>query len=160
MSTRIQRAQRYFKKHGFVKTVKKTWKVSKNILMEQRSWKYFLATEEELEEQRKVVFPKQPKLSILIPMYHTPVDFFKELMDTIQGQTYTNWELCLADGSGEDTESYAYVMELQKEDGRIKYRRLESNEGISGNTNAALDMATGDYIVLCDHDDLLTKDAF
>lgn len=160
MSTRIERAKKYFKKNGWKKTIKKTWKVSKNILLQQRCWKYYLVTEEEWKRQRETVFEKQPKLSILIPMYQTPIVFFKELIDTIQGQSYTNWELCLADGSPEDTDAFRYVMELQKKDDRIKYRRLEKNGGISENTNAALDMATGDFIVLCDHDDLLAKDAF
>ena len=160
MSTRIERAKKYYKKNGFAKTVKKTGRFLKNQLMQKRVWKYYLASEEELQEWSKVSFEKQPKLSILIPMYNTPLTFFKELMECIQGQIYENWELCLADGSGRDTEAYEYVRELQKTDARIKYKRLESNGGISENTNAALDMATGEFIVLCDHDDLITKDAF
>lgn len=160
MSTRIERARKYYRENGFKSTVKKTFRVTQNILLQKRVWKCFLATEEEMQQWSKVEFEQQPKLSILIPMYHTPVNFFKELMECIQGQIYTNWELCLADGSGQDTEAYEYVKELQKSDARIKYKRLESNGGISENTNAALDMATGDFIVLCDHDDLITKDAF
>lgn len=162
MSTRKERAIKYYKKYGFAKTCKKTAKVTKNILMQKRAYMCYMANEEELQVWKEECerFEKQPKLSILIPMYKTPLPFFKELMDCFQGQIYTNWELCLADGSGEDTESYEYVMELQKSDDRIKYKRLECNGGISENTNAALSMATGDFIVLCDHDDLVTKDAF
>lgn len=160
MSTRIERAIKYYKKNGLAKTIKKTGRVIKKDFRMDSAWNYLLASKEEMKEWSRIEFDYQPKLSILIPMYHTPIDFFKELMDCFQGQIYTNWELCLADGSGEDTEAYQYVMELQQSDERIKYRRLESNGGISENTNAALDMATGEFIVLCDHDDLVTKDAF
>lgn len=162
MSTRKERAIRYYKKYGFVKTCEKTCQVVNNIIMQKQAYRHYMASEEELQiwgEECKN-FPKQPKLSILIPMYKTPLPFFQELMDCFLGQIYSNWELCLADGSGEDTDAYRYVMELQKTDARIKYKRLECNGGISENTNAALDMATGDFIVLCDHDDLVTKDAF
>lgn len=160
MSTRIERAREYYKKNGLKKTMKKTCKVTKKILLQKRAWKSFFATEEELRKWSKEEFEKKPKLSILIPMYYTPIEFFKELMECIQGQIYTNWELCLADGSGQDTDAYEYVKKLQETDNRIKYKRLASNGGISENTNAALDMATGEFIVLCDHDDLITRDAF
>lgn len=160
MSTRIERAIKYYKKKGFVKTVSKTCWVLKNSIKQDNSMKYLMASKQQMKQWSQVEFEYQPKLSILIPMYRTPIMFFKELMECFREQIYENWELCLADGSGEDTEAYQYVMELQKKDKRIKYKRLESNGGISENTNAALDMATGDFIVLCDHDDLVTKDAF
>ena len=116
-------------------------------------------TPQELERERGVRFAYEPCFSVLIPMYKTPVEYFRELLDAFQGQSYKNWELCLADGSEEDTEAYFEVLKRQQSDPRIKYKRLQSNEGISGNTNQALSMATGDYIVLCDHDDLITLDA-
>lgn len=152
---RIKRAVRYYKRHGLTKTVDKTFRV-----LFKSKWKYEDVTFEELQRERRVRFPYDPKLSVLIPMYRTPVEYFRELLDSFQGQTYGNWELCLADGSGMDTEAYYEVLSRQKKDSRIKYKRLESNDGISGNTNQALDMATGDYVVLCDHDDMITPDAF
>ncbi|MBR5658394.1 MAG: glycosyltransferase [Lachnospiraceae bacterium] len=152
---RIKRAVRYYKRHGLTKTVDKTFRV-----LFKSKWKYEDVTFEELQRERRVRFPYAPKLSVLIPMYRTPVEYFRELLDAFQGQTYGNWELCLADGSGMDTEAYYEVLSRQKKDSRIKYKRLESNDGISGNTNQALDMATGDYVVLCDHDDMITPDAF
>ena len=160
MSTRIERARAYYKRKGFAKTCKKTMVVLKRMVLGKTVWKTLWASDAQLEQWSREEFSYQPKLSILIPMYKTPLPFFKELMDCFQGQIYSNWELCLADGSGEDTEAYEYVKELQKNDDRIRYKRLECNGGISENTNAALDMATGDFIVLCDHDDLVTKDAF
>lgn len=109
-------------------------------------------TQEELEEQRKTKFKLEPKMSVIVPMYNTPVNFFSELVDYMTNQTYGNWELCLADGSPEKSEE---IEEICKKDSRIKYNFLGENLGISGNTNEALKMATGDYISLLDHDDLL-----
>ena len=106
--------------------------------------------------QNKNVFPKKIKFSILVPLYNTPKNFLQEMIGSVLFQTYSNWELCLADGS--DSE-HSYVQkiceEIAKKDSRIKYRKLEKNGGISGNTNGCIKMATGDYISLFDHDDLL-----
>lgn len=108
--------------------------------------------EEELENQRKTKFEIEPKISIIIPMYNTPKKFFEELVDSLIQQTYRNWELCLADGSNEEDEE---LKEIYKKDDRIKYKFIGENKGISENTNEALNLATGDYIALLDHDDLL-----
>ena len=81
------------------------------------------------------------------------------MIESVQAQTYTNWELCLADGSGKEKSLKETVDIYAKEDKRIKYILLESNEGIAGNTNEALKMANGDFIVLTDHDDLLSPEA-
>ncbi len=119
--------------------------------------------EERRRRETEAVFPHMVKFSILVPLYNTPREFLADMLDSVVGQTYENWELCLADGSGDD---HAYVgevcMEYQKADkgrrggaGRIVYKKLEKNEGISGNTNQCLAMATGEYIGLFDHDDIL-----
>lgn len=110
----------------------------------------------DLEAQREYVFPKTIKFSILVPLYNTPLPFLEEMIRSVQAQTYSNWELCLADGSDDaHGEVGARVRELQRADGRIQYQRLERNLGISGNTNACIAMATGDYLSLFDHDDVL-----
>lgn len=109
-------------------------------------------TPEEIEAQRNHKFEKNPKISILVPMYKTPYNFFEELVDCLINQTYTNWELCLADGSPEHDES---LEKIYKKDSRIKYKFLNENKGIAGNTNECIKMATGDFIALFDHDDLL-----
>ena len=110
--------------------------------------------EEELEKQKNTKFEINPKISIIIPMYNTPEKFFEELIDGLIEQTYSNWELCLADGSPEKNEK---LEKIYKKDKRIKYKFIGKNKGISGNTNAALELATGDFIALLDHDDLLPK---
>lgn len=111
-------------------------------------------TEKELEDQRKVKFKINPKISVVVPMYNTPEKFFKELVNRLIEQTYSNWELCLADGSPEKNEKLKSIYEKDK---RIKYQYIGENKGISGNTNEALKLVTGDYVALLDHDDLLPK---
>ena len=110
--------------------------------------------EEELEKQKNTKFDINPKISIIIPMYNTPEKFFEELVDELIEQTYPNWEICLADGSPEKNEK---LEKIYKKDERIKYKFIGKNKGISGNTNAALELATGDFIALLDHDDLLPR---
>ena len=110
---------------------------------------------DELEKQRETTFEYMPKISIVVPMYNTPEKYFKELLESITEQTYENWELCLADGSPEKAE---YLEDLIKPLGdKIKYKLLSENKGISGNSNEALKLATGDFIALLDHDDIIPK---
>lgn len=94
--------------------------------------------------------------SLVVPLYNTPERFLREMIASVQGQVYTRWQLCLADGSdGGHGSVEALCREYAARDARIIYRRLPRNLGISGNTNACLDMAEGEYIALFDHDDLL-----
>lgn len=111
-----------------------------------------------LEEAQ--TFEYTPKISVLVPLYNTPIKYLREMILSVQKQTYPNWELCLADGSdGEHSSVGEMVLEMQKQDDRIKYIKLEKNHGISENTNACIDLSTGDYITLFDHDDLLHPSA-
>lgn len=113
--------------------------------------------EERARRERDTEFPRMVKISILVPLWNNRREFQIEMLDSVMNQTYQNWELCLADGSDEE---HAYIGELCREyaeraDGRIVYRKLEKNLGISGNTNACLELATGEYIGLFDQDDIL-----
>lgn len=115
-----------------------------------------LYTQEALMQQKQTVFPKNIKFSILVPLYNTPEQFLREMIESVQAQTYGNWELCLADGSDADhTDVEKICKQYATEDARVRYRKLTVNMGISGNTNACMAMSTGDYIALFDHDDLL-----
>lgn len=116
------------------------------------------AGRKELMVQRKTHFPYEPKISIVIPLYNTPLPYLKEAVDSIVKQTYKNWQLCLADGSTGD-ELTSYIHKHYGRDPRICYKKLEKNGGISENTNAAVKMADGDYILLADHDDVVAPDA-
>lgn len=118
-------------------------------------------TEEELEQQRKTVFENAPLLSIVIPAYKTPEKYLREMLDSILAQTYKNWEVCVADGSpkGEGRIVEKVMKDYMARDSRFHCRSLGGNLGISGNTNAAIEMAKGDFIVLADHDDTLPEHA-
>lgn len=122
--------------------------------------KDIVPSKEELERQREVKFDNQIKFSVIVPLYNTPKKFLNEMIKSVINQTYSDWELCLSDGSDF---SFSYVEDackkFAKKDSRIKYKRLEENLRISGNTNASLSMATGDYIALFDHDDVLNPSA-
>ena len=113
-------------------------------------------TQEERARQEAQVFENPVRISILVPLYNTPKEFLTQMMDSVKNQTYGGWELCLADGSDQE---HAYVGEICRQyagqDSRILYKKLARNEKISGNTNQCLKMATGEYIGLFDHDDIL-----
>lgn len=109
----------------------------------------------ELEGQRKTIFDKMPKISIVIPLYNTPEKYFKDLVNSINEQTYQNWELCLGDGSEEEKN---FIKEIIKPYGdKIKYYFIGENKGISGNTNETLKLVTGEFVALMDHDDIIPK---
>ncbi len=126
----------------------------------KRYHKKIFLTHKEWITQRNQVYPESITFSILVPLYNTPENFLREMIASVQNQTYPFFQLCLADGSDEE---HAYVQEVIKEyadtDDRIHYKKLEENGGISDNTNACLEMAQGEYIVLFDHDDLLHEAA-
>ena len=162
----INQVKYYYKKYGFIKTIKKilikTYKKifrrSQNIQIINDREKYQIwiknnePNEKELMEQRNTIFKNSPKISIVVPMYNTPKNFFEELVDCLIKQTYSNWELCLADGSPKRNKNLEKII---NKDERIVYKFLNENKGISGNTNEAVKLATGDFIALLDHDDLL-----
>ncbi|SFG36466.1 glycosyltransferase family 2 protein [Oribacterium sp. WCC10] len=131
-------------------------------------YKKVKVTDSELESQRKENFPVKPKFSIVIPVYETPEKFLRKMLQSIADQTYGEFEVCVADATPytEYTKKDAAGMlpkevlqEFHERDSRFRYTVLEKNLGISDNTNAAINMATGDFIVLADHDDELEPDA-
>lgn len=146
------------------------YKKHEKLAMQQFGTKSF-PDEERRREEENTVFDNPVKISILVPLYNTPEQFLKEMIDSVLNQTYSNWELCLADGS-DDAHDYVetIVKSYQVKDkkhaeekginnARILYKKLEKNEGISGNTNQCLSLATGEYIGLFDHDDILHPSA-
>lgn len=116
-------------------------------------------TMEELQRQRDTEFEYEPLISILVPVYNTPEEFLKQMIQSVRKQTYGKWELCIANANPAN-ETVAEILRISStKDERIKVKDVPENEGIAQNTNAALASATGDYIGLLDHDDLLTPDA-
>lgn len=115
--------------------------------------------EEQKKLQRTRKWEHEPLISVIVPVYRTKECFLRQMIESVQAQTYEKWELCIADGSGEDSGPERVIREYMEKDPRIRYERLKKNEGIAGNTNAAFAMASGEYVALFDHDDLLEPDA-
>lgn len=115
--------------------------------------------EETLKKQRKKVFAYAPLISVAVPVYKTPEMFLRQMIDSVQAQTYPNWELCIVNASPEEIYLKELLEEYCKKDPRIQVKTLKENLGIAENTNAALEMAKGEFVGLLDHDDLLAPNA-
>ena len=111
-----------------------------------------------LRRQKHASFAKKPLISIVIPLYCTPLPYLKELIESVRRQSYENWQLCLADGSPDD-KAKEFLEKHYGREKRIVYQKLKENGGISANTNAAAELAKGEYLMFCDHDDTLEPDA-
>lgn len=123
-------------------------------------YKKIVISEQERQKQKQETYEKTLCFSILVPLYNTPEGFLRDMIESVQKQTYSQWELCLADGSDDEHSDVGKIVkEYADADNRIKYKVLEENGGISENTNACIDMSSGDYIVLFDHDDMLHESA-
>ena len=159
----FRKGSRYMKLHGAAALTGKVFgKVldRKNRPVDYSKWIVkHLPDKAELAEERKTKFSRNPKFSIVIPLYKTPEKYLQQLVDSIEAQTYGNWELCLSDGSGADSPLTDYLNRLEKSDDRIRVIRNDQALQIAENTNAAMKAATGDFIVFADHDDELTPDA-
>lgn len=161
MKEKIKKIDSYIKAYGIGKTVGLLYE--KATHKDQKDYERWLErhkiTESIREVQKETVFDKQPCFSIVVPLYKTQEKYLKELVESIKGQTYSNWELCLSDGSGGDSPLKEILKELEHSDSRIKVISSKESLQIAENTNAAIDIATGDYIVFADHDDILSVDA-
>ena len=161
MYNKLQKAVSLVKSQGikrtFVLCVEKK-KESKQML--KKIQKYHIADKNVLERQRQEIYNNAPCISIITPLYNTPKIFLRQMIDSVQKQTYSRWELCLVDGSDN---KHSYVQRIcekvSRTDRRIQYKKLSKNEGIAGNTNQCLKLASGSYIGLLDHDDLLHPSA-
>ncbi|MEY4167636.1 MAG: hypothetical protein RIR52_1460, partial [Acidobacteriota bacterium] len=109
----------------------------------------------ETQRQSSRLSSNRPLISIITPIYNTPIGILKATIQSVISQTYDNWELCIANGSPENREIRQLVDEFARSNPRIKVVHLDSNLGISGNTNAAINISSGDFIGFLDHDDLL-----
>ena len=143
--------------YGGFKGMYRRWKQKKGEASKRLDFgtKSFPNAEERRREE-ETVFPREIKISVLVPLYNTPEKFLREMIESVQAQTYKNWELCLADGSDDKHQDVGEIcLDYQKKDQRIVYKKIEKNLGISGNTNVCFSMATGNFIGLFDHDDVM-----
>lgn len=135
-------------------------KLTKNEYADYDTWlRIMRVSRQELFEQKKTKFSYAPKFSIVVPLYHTPGKFLKELVRSVLYQSYANWELCLVNASPEDEKLTCLLESWRVRDKRIRVITLEGNLGIAGNTNAGIQAATGEFVSFLDHDDFLEPDA-
>lgn len=169
----VEVAWEYFQKHGLRALFKKSVHKIQNIQddYDYNEWyKKVRITDEELAKQRESAadFAMQPTFSIVIPVYATPEKFLRRMLDSIREQTYPKFEVCLVDATpyakiqhdpAQGRRPQEVLAEYAAADSRFRYETLTENLGIAENTNAAIRMATGDFIVLADHDDELEPQA-
>ncbi|MEG1269587.1 MAG: glycosyltransferase, partial [Oscillospiraceae bacterium] len=151
---------RMIKNEGIRQTIFAARYVTKRYFKLKELKKEYYLTPENRAYQERVVFAFMPKISLIVPLYNTPDNFLRELLDAVKAQSYKNWQLCFADGSDSShLQVGKTVGEYSRSDSRIVYKKLEKNDGISGNTNAAIEISDGEYIALVDHDDLIAENA-
>ena len=122
-------------------------------------YRAYIPTEETLETQRKQKFDYSPLISIAVPAYQTPVEFLRQMIESLIVQTYSNWELCIVNASPDNEEMQKVLAEYSAGDSRVRFCNLKENLGIAENTNCAFAMAKGEFVGLLDHDDLLAPNA-
>lgn len=154
---KLYRVKEYYSKYGMKRFARHVF--SKLFRMDEMSYnrlrKEKKLTSKEIERQRVEMFANMPLISILVPLYCTPKECLEALIESVQQQTYGNWELCLSDGSGFGVMDCSYIEECMEKDDRIKLVKSEKPLAIAENTNQALKIAKGDFIAFADHDDLL-----
>ena len=162
MADLLERARSYYERYGLFPLL---WRISREPARRREYLAYdgfaraLAPTAEELQRQREYPFAEKPLVTVAVPAYNTPPRYLHELVDSVLAQSYENWELVIADGCSPKEESREALRQEAERDGRIRVLFLDTNGGISANTNAALAAAKGDFIVFSDHDDLLTPDA-
>ena len=135
-------------------------KLTRNEYADYDTWlRIMRVSRQELFAQRKTKFSCAPKFSVVVPLYHTPAKFLKDLVRSMMYQSYANWELCLVNASPEDVHLTSLLENWAMRDKRIRVIRLEKNLGIAQNTNAGIAASTGEFIAFLDHDDFLEPDA-
>lgn len=154
MNANVVKTINYIKRNGLVKG----YYAIRERLDEKKSAPYSytpISSEERLDQVARS-YDCKIKFSILVPAYETPAQYMRELIESVKNQTYSGWELVIADASSTDMVKNT-VGEFS--DTRIKYIRLAGNNGISSNSNEGLKYCEGDYVALLDHDDIITQDA-
>lgn len=154
----IKKTVNYFKRNG----IRRAFYAAKERIAEEKTADYFYSepTAELLTAQHKETESMPYLFSIVVPVCEPKEDFFREMIASVLKQSYSKWELILADaGNSGLARRVVDCVVRETGDARIKYKRLAENKGISENTNAGIALAAGDYIALLDHDDFLAPDA-
>lgn len=161
IGTAYRKALVYYQQFGITATVfRAVDKLSGREAISYKAWlKRHSPSAGVLKLQREKKFAFSPKISVVVPLYKTPEAYLTEMIESVRNQSYRNWELCLSDGSGEDSPIAHILKKYEETDERIKVVYNKEQLRISENTNEALKVCTGDYIAFADHDDLLAPNA-
>lgn len=154
----VRKTVNYLKKNGLAGTF---YAAAERVQEERKAdYRYLPPDEETLARQRRETADAPFLFSIVTPAYETKEAHLREMIASVQAQTYSRWELVIVDAS-ESGSVERTVRQIIHESGdlRIRYSRLSENKGIAENTNAGIALAAGDYIALLDHDDFITADA-
>ncbi len=160
----IKKGYRYLRRHGMKQFLIRLTERFQAADIDYETWyKLNKATDGELQAQRDEGFESPVTISVVVPVYCTPEKYLREMVESVLNQTYRYLELCIADASpaGADGKTVLtdILTEYQQKDTRVRYCILKENKSIAENSNAAMEMAQGDFIGLLDHDDLLEPDA-
>jgi len=119
------------------------------------------ATAQDLAQMRREshAFPSKPLVSVITPVFDTPVQRLAEAIESVLAQAYENWELILIDDGSSDAEVLRALPALAARDRRIVLKSLGKHEGISAASNQGLALAHGEWITFLDHDDVIEPDA-
>ncbi|MEN9539799.1 MAG: hypothetical protein RLZZ126_2034, partial [Pseudomonadota bacterium] len=114
----------------------------------------------ETEVQRSIQsMTTRPLFSVVMPVYNPPLALLKEAVNSVTAQSYPNWELCIADDASPNSKVRTYLAELARTNLKVKLVLRDSNGHISAASNSALELASGDFVALLDHDDKLAPHA-
>ena len=158
----MKKAIKIIRSNGVKQLLKKLNRMTKKPMNTVDYQEWFLkkrVKEDVLKKQTTIKFSYTPKISIIVATFNTKETYLKDMIDTVKNQSYSNWELCIADGS--TTNDVEKFIKTNYDFGsKLKFIKLDQNYGIAGNMNKALELATGDYVGLYDHDDFLELDCF
>lgn len=159
---RIRKVKVYYQQFGMRRTFARVLeKLGNRETTTYQKWRWkHEPCKKELERQKRERFPLEPVYAVVVPLYRTPKRYLEEMIASVLEQTYPNFILYLSDGSGPGSPLLAQLAAYERSDSRIRVIRNDAPLRIAENTNAALAVAEGDFIVFMDHDDVITPDAF
>ncbi len=160
---RLPNAIRHLKNFGLAKTLEKARGIRQQVVDHYPEWvrAHDTLTDADRTAIRKHVgeLSARPLISVVVPVYNTPERYLRGMLDSVIWQLYPEWELCIADDASTEPHVRTVLQEYAERDSRIKLTFRETNGHISAASNSALELASGGYVALLDHDDMLTEHA-
>ncbi|PMB44494.1 glycosyltransferase [Fischerella thermalis CCMEE 5205] len=165
MSYKVQKIQRIWRRRGILGVLHFFYQNAASHIKNKISYQQWL--EKNTLSQQHILIARQqiaqwqiqPKFSIIMPVYNVEAKWLTQAIESVRNQIYSNWELCIADDASTESHIYEILTHYSQLDSRIKVVFRTENGHISAASNSALELATGDYIALLDHDDELAINA-